>query len=187
MIHLPRPPTPQDIIEKEPDLNCDIYNELSWIVNPTAPICDNGRVQLSESKTAIIIQMCQDIQALLPNAQPSLDQVLLSLTMHRKTGSSTVINTLHRMGYGISYTIFIEDKWADWSEKQHSYIPTNIKIGVHCTHVADYIYWRNKCMADNRETHNTNSILIQHKDTLVSDETSRGTQSAGICCTRLCF
>ena len=148
-------------------------NELSWIVNPTAPLCDNGRVQLSESKTAKIIQICQDIQALLPNAQPSLDQVLLSLTMHRKTGSSSVINTLHRMGYGISYTdtIFIEDKWAEWSEKQHSYIPTNIKEGVHCTHVADNIDWRNKDMAGNRETHNTNSILIQHKDTLVSDDT----------------
>ena len=36
----------------------------------------------------------------------------LSLTMHRKTGSSDVIDNLHKFGYGVFYTetLFIEDK-----------------------------------------------------------------------------
>ena len=47
--------------------------------------------------------------------KPSLDQALLSLTMHRNTGFSDAIQTLHKPGYGISYkeTLFIEGKWAD--------------------------------------------------------------------------
>ena len=49
--------------------------------------------------------------------------------MHRKTGSSDVIQTLHKLGYGISYTetLFIKDKWADWAKSQSTIIPSNIK------------------------------------------------------------
>ena len=75
----------------------------------------------------------------MPNAKSLLDQALLSLTMHQKTGSSGVVNTLHYLGYGISYkeTVFID--------------------------VAENIDWKNKELSGYNETHNTNSILIQHK------------------------
>jgi hypothetical protein len=169
--HMSWPPTPQVILEQNRNINTDLYNELCWIVNPDARLDDNGRVQLSQSKSAKVHQICQDIQAMLPNAQPSLDQVLLSLTIHRKTGSSAVVDTLHSLGYGTSYTetVFIEDKWAEWSEKQHSSIPSNIVKGVQTTHVTDNIDWKNKGISGMNETHNTNSILIQHKIPVTND------------------
>ena len=162
--HIPWPPTPQDILDNEPDINNDLYNELCLIINPDARLNDNGRVDLAPSKASKVSQICQDLQVLLPNAQPSLDQVLLSLTMLAKTGSSTVVDTLHNLGYGLSYTetVFIEDKWAVWSKKQHSNIPSNMRKGIPTTHVADNIDWKNKDLIGTK-THNTHSILIQQK------------------------
>lgn len=157
------PPTPQDIIDSESNVNMDLHNELAWIVNPNGQLDDDGRVQLSKTKATKLVQVAQVIQTLLPNAKPSLDQALLSLTMHRKTGSSGVVDTLHNLGYGISYTdtMFIQDKWAEWSKNQQSYIPSNIAKGFQTTHVADNIDWKNKNISGKNETHNTNSILIQ--------------------------
>ena len=82
---------------------------------------NNGRVKLPKSKAQKILQITQNITALLPNTSPSKYQVLLSLTMHRKTGSSDAVDTLHCLRHGISYseTLFVEDKWADkWSQYQ---------------------------------------------------------------------
>ena len=55
---------------------------------------------LPKSKAQKVLQITQNIRALLPNTLPSKDQVLLSLTMRRKTGSSDVVDTLHRLGQG---------------------------------------------------------------------------------------
>ena len=53
----------------------------------------------------------------MPNTLPSKDQVLLSLTMHRKTGSRDVVDTLHCLGHQIAYSeTFVEDKFAEWSQ-----------------------------------------------------------------------
>ena len=82
--HLPWPPTLQDILDNEPNINNDLYNGLCLIIHPDARLNDNGRVNLAPSKASKVSQICQDLQVLLLNAQPSLDQVLLSLTMHAK-------------------------------------------------------------------------------------------------------
>ena len=93
-----------------------------------------------------------------------LNQVLLSLILHRKTGSREVLDTMHRLGYGISYTetLFIEDRRAEWDRNQNKDIPANISKNVPTTLVADNIYWKNKSIGG-EETHNTNCILIQHE------------------------
>ena len=69
---------------------------------------------------------------------------------------------LHKFGQEIWYTEikFIEDKGAEWSENTSSIVPANIKQGVVVTHVVDNIHWKNKNFKG-KETHNTNSILIQ--------------------------
>ena len=59
---------------------------------------------LPKSKAQKVSQITQNITSLLPNALPSLDQIILSLPMHRKTGSSDVIDTLPCLGHGISYS-----------------------------------------------------------------------------------
>ena len=81
---------------------------------------NNGRVKLPKSKAQKILQITQNITAPLPNTSPSKYQVLSSLTMHRKTGSSDVVDTLHCLGHGISHSeTFVEDKWGDkWSQYQ---------------------------------------------------------------------
>ena len=76
----------------------------------------------------------------MPHAQPSLDQGL-SLILHRKTGSRGVLDPIHRLGHGISYTetLLVEDKLAEWDQNPNSHIPGNITIGVFPTMVADNI------------------------------------------------
>ena len=59
--------------------------------------------------------------------------------------------------------MFIQDKWAEWTEDLSSIIPPNIKKGVMATHIYDNIDWKNKNV-NKSETHHTNSILIQKYD-----------------------
>ena len=64
--------------------------------------------------------------------------------MHRKTGSSDVVDILHRLGHGISYSeTFVEYKWAEWSQYQSNLIPSNIISGVPATLVSDNVDWKN--------------------------------------------
>ena len=86
--------------------------------------------------------------------------------MLRKIGSSDVIDTLHKLRYGISYTetLSIEDKWAEWAEAQSTIISSNIKVNIATTLVADNMDWENKDLTGKEQTHNTNSILIQQID-----------------------
>ena len=139
-----------------------MFNLSSWIIYPCGQLDDTGLLKLPKSKAEKVLQVCQNIESLLPNIKPSLDQALLSLTMHRKTGSRDVIYTLHKLGYGIFYTetLFIEDKWAEWAEAQLT-IPSNIKVNIPTTLVADC---ENKGLKGKEQTHSTNSILIQQTD-----------------------
>ena len=82
--------------------------------------------------------------------------------MHQKTGSSGVVNALHCLGYDIE-TMFIEETWAKWGRNCSSEIPSNVIRDLPTMHVADNIEWRNKELSSYKETHNTNSLLIQHK------------------------
>ena len=157
------PPSPQEVLDDVRHYHSDsLYNLIAWIVNPTSSYDENGIVKLSKPKATKVSKICDDIESLIPNSCPSLSQVLLSLNVYRKTGSSVIVNDLHKFGHGISYTEtkFIEDKWAEWSENTSNIVPANIKQGVVVTHVVDNIDWKNKNFKG-KETHNTNSILIQ--------------------------
>ena len=76
-----------------------------------------------------------------------------------------VVNNLKQLGHGLSNTetVFIQDKWTEWTERLKSIIPSNIKKGVIVTHVFDNIDWKNKTL-DRIETHHTNSVLVQKYD-----------------------
>ena len=65
------------------------------------------------------MKICDDIMTLIPTVKAALGQVLLSRNTYHKTGSSTIVDDLHKLGYGISYTEtrFTEDKWAEWSSR----------------------------------------------------------------------
>ena len=73
-----------------------------------------------------------------------------------------MVKDIHHYGHGISYdeTIFIQDKWAEWCEKQSSLIPSNIESRKLVTHVVNNIDWENKGLTGD-QTHHTNSIIIQ--------------------------
>lgn len=78
-----------------------------------------------------VMKICKDIQLFVPNSKPSPSQILFSLNSSRRTNSSNLVKAIHNSGHGITYTntLFLEDKLAEWSEKQSSLLPSNIKIG----------------------------------------------------------
>ena len=151
-----------------------MFNLIASIVNPNSTLDESGTVKLSKVKATKVSKICDDIETLISNAKPSLLQVLLSLNIYRKTGSSKGIIDLHRIGHGLSYTEtkFIEDKWAEWGENQSKLVPNNIDEDSIVTPVADNIDWKNKTFKG-EETHNTNSILI-HENTLLKDTERKG-------------
>ena len=77
---------------------------IALIVSSNAPFEIDVSVKLSKGKATKVTKICSDIESLIPNTTPSLGQVLLSLSMYRRTGSRTVIDDLHKFGHGISYT-----------------------------------------------------------------------------------
>ena len=169
------PPTPQDILEDKDPFDADTYNFLAWIVDPHAPIGENGLAKLQSMRKAKKIgEMCRNIESLLPGGQPSMDQVLFSLRLHWKTATREPVDIASAFGYGITYTetLFIEDIWADWDRRQNSNIPSNIRKKTPTTVVADNIDWKNKDISG-RETHNTNIILIQHQHHSLNEEGSK--------------
>ena len=124
------PPTPQDIINSELAPSSDLlYNLIAWIVCPDVSYGKDGNVKLPLSKVPKVTKLSTDIESLVPNATPSLNQVLLSLSEYSKTGSSNVVTDLSRLGHGITYTDakFIEDKWAEWVDRSSKLVPANIK------------------------------------------------------------
>ena len=58
------------------------------------------------------MKICDDITILIQTLRIAPGQVLLSLNTDQKTGSSTLVEYLHQLGHGISYTktCYIEDK-----------------------------------------------------------------------------
>ena len=124
------PPVPKDIIGKsEEKRNICLYNLTALTVSPNSPFNIDGCVKLSKGKATKVTKICSDFASLIPNTMRSLSQVLLSISMYRKMGSSAVNNDLHKFGYGVSYTEkkLIEDKWAEWSEQWSSLLPSNIE------------------------------------------------------------
>ena len=168
----PWPPKPQNLIEVDDPLNRRLFNLVSWKVSPNSYAGKDGFIKLSDGKAVKVKEVCQNIQSLIPSAQPSRSQVLLSMTMYGKTGSKNIFNDLHHLGLGISYTelMFIQDKWAEWSVGQSRTCPSNIKTGVIATHTFDNIDWKNKNI-NHQESHYTNSILVQKYN--LAEELSR--------------
>ena len=64
----------------------------------------DGVVGLSKGKSNRVNEICQNVEDLVPNAQPRLSQALLSLNMYCKTGSKSIVEDLSRLGDGISHT-----------------------------------------------------------------------------------
>ena len=74
---------PQDILQDSHPFNTDIFNLISWIIDPRVPIGEDGMVKISSKRKSLKIQqISRNLVSLMPSAQPSLDQVLLSLILH---------------------------------------------------------------------------------------------------------
>ena len=118
---------------------------IAWIVSPSVAIGKTGFVRLSERKATKVSKIVQNIQSLVPGSQSVFNQILLSIITLAKTGSQMVINDLKKLGAGISNTetMFIQDKWAEWTENCSSTIPPNTKKGVIAAHICDNIGWKN--------------------------------------------
>ena len=77
---------------------------ISWIIIPRAQVNYNGIVELRATKVIKILKILQIVASLLQNAKASL----LSLTIHGKTDTNNVGDSLHKLGYETSYieTVF---------------------------------------------------------------------------------
>ena len=64
------------------------FNLIASIVSPNSTLDESGTAKLSKVKASKISKICGDIETLIPNAKPSLSQVLLSLNIYRTTDSS---------------------------------------------------------------------------------------------------
>ena len=61
-------------------------------------------MKLSKVKSIKVTKICNGIMTLIPTLRLALGQVLLSHNSYHKTGSNTIVDDLHKLGHGISYT-----------------------------------------------------------------------------------
>ena len=89
-------PTPKDILESNEflDLDKSFLNLIPWIVSPNAAMDKDSFVGLSYRKARNISEIVQNVQSLVPGAQPGFNQILLSITMLARTESQMVVNNL---------------------------------------------------------------------------------------------
>ena len=92
--------------------NANFYNLIGWIIDPNAQFSNDGFVNRSKNKSIKVMKICDDIMTLIPTLQPVILGQVKSLNTYHKTGSSTIVDDLHKLGHGISYTQtrFIEDE-----------------------------------------------------------------------------
>ena len=105
---IPWPTTPKDILESNQVLDLDkrLFNLIAWIVSPNAAMGRDCFVGLPYRKATKISEIVQNIQSLVPGAQPGFNQILLS--MLAKTGSQMVVNSLKQLSK--TETAFMQDK-----------------------------------------------------------------------------
>ena len=82
----------------------EIQTTIKWPATPQ---------EIAETNDDINTNFFNLITALLPSTLPSKEN-------GQKTRSSDVVDTLNRLEYGTSSceTLFVEDKWAKWSQYQ---------------------------------------------------------------------
>ena len=109
----------------------NFFNIIALIVRPNLPCDKSGTVKLSHVKVTKVLNICDDIESLISNSEPSISQVLLSLNIFRKTGSSEIKTDLHRLVDRLRYTEtkFVKDKWVEWSKKQSNLVPNTFTKG----------------------------------------------------------
>ena len=149
------PPTPQDILQDGNSFNVLLFNLIAWSIDPSAPISKTGLVNLpSKNKAFEVTHLCKIVESLLAHGQPSYNQVLLALFLHRKSGARDILDIIQKYGYCLSYkeTTFIEDMWAEWDRRQNDQMPENISKNVTTTLVADNIDWKINILVARKHT-----------------------------------
>ena len=81
----------------------NLFNLTELIISPNSRCDSSGTVKLSHAKVTKVSIICEDIESLIYNSEPSLSQVFLSLNIYRKTGLNKIMTNLHRLGHGLSY------------------------------------------------------------------------------------
>ena len=82
----------------------NLFNLIALIVSPNSPCDESGTAKLFRAKATKFSKICDDIESLISNSEPSLSEVFLSLNIYGKTGSSEIMTNLHRVSHGLSYT-----------------------------------------------------------------------------------
>ena len=128
------PPIPQEIVESNDDMVTNLFNLISWIVHLRGQIVNNGSyvTQINDAKSITNNTKYNSSAAKYRAIKRSSSLLLI---MHVKTGSNDVVDTLHHLGHGISYSesLFIKDKWVECSQCQSNLIPSNVISGVLAT------------------------------------------------------
>ena len=92
-------------------MNTEFWHLISWIIIPRTQVNYNGIVELRATKVTKILKILQIVASLLRNAKASLNKALLSLTIHGKTDTNNVADSLHKLVYETSY---IETVFCCW-------------------------------------------------------------------------
>ena len=75
--------TGQNTSNNNDNSNNALFNIIS-IFSSNSTLDENGTVKLPNVQATKVSNICDNIETLIPNAKPSLLQVLLSLNIHRK-------------------------------------------------------------------------------------------------------
>ena len=161
------PPTAKDmdICAAESSIPVPLYNLLAWVTGLSEESTLDHFVDMQRQSHMKLLSLLQDIvYSESRGTKPTAKSYSLGMTLRHLTGSSKVIDLIHRLGHCASRTTIVAMESALAQLQLNScadFVPARIAEGQHTILVWDNIYFNEETSSGRGTTHNTNGIVIQ--------------------------
>ena len=141
----------------------DLYNIIYATIDPNFKINKYGySVTRSDQMATKVWSVASDWEALLTQGKKSPKQVVTGLTLHRMTGSKSVVTMMNKMGNCLSYNdIRVQNQaWARMVSSKTS-VARNLAKGIATHATIDNNDGRQETATGKGTTHDTNCTIFQ--------------------------
>ena len=141
----------------------DLYNIIYATIDPNFKINNYGySVTRSDQMATKVWSVASDWEALLTQGKKSPKQVVTGLTLHRMTGSKSVVTMMNKMGNCLSYNdIRVQNQaWARMVSSNTS-VARNLAKGIATHATIDNNDGRQETATGKGTAHDTNCTIFQ--------------------------
>ena len=142
-----------------------LFNFVAWAVGYSDEPSVDERVMVSHGQSCKVVSICHDlVYAEAKSKKQTHKSLALGMAVRQTTGSTKLINSLHRLGHSVSSSTVCKHNSALASisyASEHVNIPRNANVGLFTTIVWDNNDFNDETLTGKGTTQVTNGIVIQ--------------------------